>query len=315
MTSGPAAAGPAPARPRALGAGDRVVLVCPSGPVDAERIARTVASLRSWGLEVTVGPHAAERTGFLAGADRGRAADLVSALTDPAVRGMFCGRGGYGAQRIVDEIPDRLDDPPVVVGFSDITAVHLALWRRGRIASLHGPGSGWWHDRLPAGSSEEVRRLVTDPGAVTVVAADPDEPSAAVRSPGRAEGPLLGGNLSLLETSIGTPDFPDLAGAVLMIEDVGEAPYRIDRMLTHLLRVGALAEVAGIAVGQFTDCDGTPAHPDAVEVVAERLLPLGAPVLGGLRTGHGTGQVAVPLGVGAVLDADAGTLTVDPLVR
>lgn len=301
-------------RPRALVAGDRVMLLSPSGPADPERVRGTVELMTGWGLDVGVAEHALERSGYLAGADSGRAGDLVAALSDPSVRGVFCIRGGYGAQRIVDRLPATLADAPVVVGFSDVTAVHLALWRRG-VASLHAPGSAWWDERLAPGSSEVVRRLLTDPSAVTVVLRDAAEASAAVCVPGRAHGVLLGGNLSMLETSVGTPDHPDLAGAIVMIEDVGEAPYRVDRMLTHLLRAGALRGVTGVAVGQFTDCVGPPAHPDVVEVVAERLGRLGVPVLGGLRVGHGNGQVPVPLGVPAELDADAGTLTVQPLVR
>lgn len=301
-------------RPRALVAGDRVMLLSPSGPADPERVRGTVELMTGWGLDAGVAEHALERSGYLAGADSGRAGDLVAALSDPSVRGVFCIRGGYGAQRIADRLPATLADAPVVVGFSDVTAVHLALWRRG-VASLHAPGSAWWDERLAPGSSEVVRRLLTDPSAVTVVLRDAAEASAAVCVPGRAHGVLLGGNLSMLEASVGTPDHPDLAGAIVMIEDVGEAPYRVDRMLTHLLRAGALRGVTGVAVGQFTDCVGPPAHPDVVEVVAERLGRLGVPVLGGLRVGHGNGQVPVPLGVPAELDADAGTLTVQPLVR
>jgi muramoyltetrapeptide carboxypeptidase len=146
------------------------------------------------------------------------------------------------------------------------------------------------------------------------VAAVAAEDTFGVRVSGRAVGPLLGGNLCLITASIGTPDMPDLTGAVLLVEEVQEPPYKIDRMLTHLRRCGALDGMAGVAVGQFTDCaDGW--DTTVADVLTERLGDLGVPVLGGLPIGHGVGQLTVPVGTRAVLDADAGTLTVSPAVR
>jgi muramoyltetrapeptide carboxypeptidase len=153
--------------------------------------------------------------------------------------------------------------------------------------------------------------MTTEP---VTVAALPEEETYPVRVPGRAEGRLLGGNLCLITASVGTPDMPDLTGAVLLIEEVQEPPYKVDRMLTHLRRCGALARVAGVAVGQFTECaDGW--ETSITDVLAERLGDLGVPVLGGLPIGHGVGQLTVPVGTPAVLDATAGTLTVAPAVR
>jgi len=149
-----------------------------------------------------------------------------------------------------------------------------------------------------------------DPEPVVVKRVEGEE-TAPVVVPGVASGRLLGGNLCLLVSSVGTPDFPDLRGAILLIEDVGEAPYKVDRMLTHLLRAGVLEGVAGVAVGQFTNCADGWGVPVA-DVIAERLGPLGVPMLGGLPIGHGTGQLTVPVGTPATLDADAGVLTVSP---
>ena len=269
---------PPPIRPRVLRPGDSVALVSPSGPVAAERMEHAVAVLTSWGLKPHVYPSVFKRFGFLGGTDEERAADLNAALSDPHIRAVWCTRGGYGAQRIID----RLDltplerDPKLVIGFSDITALHLALWRRLGLATVHGPVAA----QLDKGAGSITALgayhtiLTTDP---VTLAADRSELTFTVRSRGRAEGRLLGGNLSLVAATVGTPDWPDLAGAVLLLEDVGEEPYRVDRMLTQLLRSGAL----------------------------------GIPVLGGLPVGHGGQHVAVPLGTHAVLDADAGTLTVD----
>lgn len=303
-----------PLRPAALRPGDLVALVSPSGPVRAEQLAEGTALLESWGLRVSVGRHAYARTGFLAGTDRQRLADLNAALADPAVRGLVCTRGGYGAQRIVDglDLAAVRADPKVVVGFSDITALQFALWRGARLATVHGPGPRRLTELAPS-CAESMRRAVMTAEPV-VLTRDPAEETAPVVVPGVARGPLLGGNLCLVAASVGTPDMPDLSGAVLLLEDLQEPPYKVDRMLTQLRRCGALSGLAAVAVGQFTECaDGWPVT--VVDVLRERLADLGVPVLGGLPVGHGPGQLTVPLGVPAVLDATAGTLVVEPAVR
>jgi muramoyltetrapeptide carboxypeptidase len=290
------------------------MLVSPAGPTRPERVARGVELLTGWGLEVRLGPNAYARQGYFAGGDALRAADLNAAFADPDVRGVVCTRGGYGAQRVVDEIDMAAvcRDPKVVVGFSDITALQLAMWRGARLATLHGPGAAWVDDRTPPLSAESLRAALMDASAV-VVKRDPAEESAVVSVPGTARGTLLGGNLCLLTSSVGTPDMPDLTGAVLLLEEVDEPPYKVDRMLTHLRRAGALRGLAGIALGQFTRCaDDWPVT--VAEVLAERLGDLGVPVLGGLPIGHGYGQVTVPVGTPATLDVAAGVLTVEPAV-
>jgi muramoyltetrapeptide carboxypeptidase len=302
-------------RPPALRPGDPVMLVSPSGPTRPERVARGIELLAGWGLRPVLAPNAYARQGYLAGADELRAADLNAAFADPEVRGVICTRGGYGAQRVVDLIDMAAvrRDPKVVSGFSDITALQFALWRGARLASLHGPGAAWLDERTPLRSAESLHAALTTTEPVTVTAVAEEE-TFGVRVPGRAVGPLLGGNLCLITASVGTPDMPDLTGAVLLVEDVQEPPYKVDRMLTHLRRSGALDGLAGVAVGQFTDCaDGW--DTTVSDVLVERLGDLGVPVLGGLPIGHGVGQLTVPVGTPAVLDADAGTLTVEPAVR
>ncbi|MEO3817150.1 LD-carboxypeptidase [Plantactinospora sp. B24E8] len=302
-------------RPAALRPGDTVLLVSPSGPTRPERVARGVELLTSWGLRPVLAPNAYARHGYLAGDDALRAADLNAAFADPTVRGVLCTRGGYGAQRVVDMIDMAAvrRDPKVVAGFSDITALQLALWRGARLATVHGPGAAWLDERTPAASAESLRTALMNPEPVRVSRVDTEE-TASVHVPGTATGPLLGGNLCLLVSSLGTPDMPDLTGAVLLVEDVAEPPYKVDRMLTHLRRAGVLAKLAGVAVGQFTRCADNWAVGVA-DVLAERLGDLGVPVLGGLPIGHGVGQLTVPVGVPATLDATAGTLTVSPAVR
>ncbi|MEV6693983.1 LD-carboxypeptidase [Micromonospora sp. NPDC051196] len=290
------------------------MLVSPSGPTRPERVARGIELLTGWGLRPVLARNVYARNGYLAGVDALRAADLNAAFTDPQVRGIICTRGGYGAQRVVDAIDMAAvrRDPKVVAGFSDITALQLALWRGARLAGVHGPGAAWRDDRTPLASAESLHAALTTAEPVTVPAVEGEE-TFAVRVPGRAVGRLLGGNLCLIVASLGTPDMPDLTGAVLLLEDVQEPPYKVDRMLTQLRRAGALDRLAGVAVGQFTDCaDGWAVS--VADVLTERLGDLGVPVLGGLPIGHGPGQLTVPVGTLATLDADAGTLTVAPAV-
>ncbi|MDM4720100.1 LD-carboxypeptidase [Micromonospora sp. WMMA1363] len=302
-------------RPPVLCPGDTVMLVSPSGPTRPERVARGVDLLTNWGLRPVPAPHVYARQGYLAGSDELRAADLNAAFADPRVRGIICTRGGYGAQRMVDAVDMAAvrRDPKVVAGFSDITALQFALWRGARLAGVHGPGAAWRDERTTLDSAESLHAALMTTGPVTV-AARAGEETFGVRVPGRATGRLLGGNLCLIVASLGTLDMPDLTGAVLLVEEVQEPPYKVDRMLTQLRRAGALDGVAGVAVGQFTGCaDGWAV--DVADVLADRLGDLGVPVLGGLPVGHGVGQLTVPVGPDAVLDADAGTLTVAPAVR
>ncbi|MEV0807194.1 LD-carboxypeptidase [Micromonospora sp. NPDC050200] len=302
-------------RPPVLRPGDTVMLVSPSGPTRPERVARGIELLTGWGLRPVLAPNAYARRGYLAGDDALRAADLNTAFADPEVRGVICTRGGYGAQRVVDLIDMAAvrRDPKVVAGFSDITALQFALWRGARLAGVHGPGAAWLDERTPLRSAESLHAALMTTEPVTVDAV-PAEETFAVRVSGRAVGPLLGGNLCLIAASIGTPDLPDLTGAVLLVEEVQEPPYKVDRMLTHLRRAGVLDGVAGVAVGQFTDCaDGW--DTTIVDVLTERLGDLGVPVLGGLPVGHGQGQLTVPVGTEATLDATTGTLTVSPAVH
>jgi muramoyltetrapeptide carboxypeptidase len=294
------------------------MLVSPSGPTRPERVARGTEMLASWGLTVRHAPNVFARTGYLAGTDPERLADLNIALRDARVRGVICTRGGYGTQRIVDGIDTVAvrADPKVVVGFSDITALQLALWRTARLATVHGPGAAWLDERTGPEAAESLRRalMTTDP---VVVKARSDEETSPVRlneGAGPATGTLIGGNLSLLSASMGTVDMPDLRGAILLLEEVGEPPYKVDRMLVHLRRSGALEGLAGVAAGQFSACaDEWPTS--IVDVLTEQLGPLGVPVLGGLPVGHGRDQLSTPLGVPATLDVAAGTLTVAPAVR
>ncbi|SNR69800.1 S66 peptidase family protein [Actinoplanes regularis] len=291
--------------------GDRVRVIAPAGVPDT-RLARGIQILEGFGLVVEPGAHLHDRYGYLAGTDEARLADLNAAFRDPGVRGVFAARGGYGVQRIID----RLDlaavrrDPRVFVGFSDLTVLSGRLWTGAGLVSFYGPMVNWTDSRTGPAEIESLRRAVmtTDP---IVLTRDPAEPSAAVSVPGVATGTLLGGNLTMLQASLGTRDLPDLRGAILLFEDTDESPYSYDRMLTHLIRSGALDRIAGVAIGQFTNAPTTDGQWTVAQAVADRLGGLGVPVLGGLRVGHGNGQLTVPLGARATIDTAAATLTVE----
>lgn len=296
--------------PRALRPGDAVALVSPAGPVVAEKIESAVKVLQGWGLRPRVYPHALDQYSFYAGRDEDRAGDLNDAFADPEIRGIICNRGGYGVQRIINHLDLEAvrRDPKLVVGFSDITALHAALWAGARLATVHGPVATQLERGGTFASGMKHTLMSIEPVLVEAVA---DEPTFSVRTQGRASGLLLGGNLSMLSTSIGTPFMPDLTGAILLLEDVGEASYRVDRMLTYLLNCGILQRLAGIAVGQFSLPGNGLSAVSPSEVLTERLGKLGIPLLGGLPIGHGNVNIAVPLGTEACLDADAGTLWVN----
>lgn len=279
--------------------------------MSAQRTRTATTVLESWGLRVRLGAHALGRHLYLSGTDEERLADLNDALRDDEVRAVLCLRGGYGAQQIVDDVD--LDavraDPKLVMGFSDITALHLALWCETGLVTVHGPTAGQF-DRGPKSATALGARRALMTGETVTVTADPAESTFRVRVPGRAEGTLLGGNLALLGSTVGTRHKPDLQGAILLLEDVNEAPYRVARLLVQLKRSGWLAGVRGVAVGQFTDCADV--GPTVADVLADQLGALGVPVLGGLPIGHGSEQVAVALGVPAIMDVEAGTLVVSP---
>lgn len=289
--------------------GDRVALVAPAGPVHPPLVERGVAVLRSLGLEPVELPHARAATGYLAGGDEDRLADLTQAWSDPAYRGVWALRGGYGSQRLVERLDWDLvaANRKAFVGYSDITALHLALHARTGQVSYHGPNVEWDPVRLGERAVAGLRRALLDPAPLGTL---PVRGLTLVG--GRAEGRLVGGNLTLVATTLGTPDARALDGAILLLEDVGERPYAVDRSLTQLERAGVLAAARGLVLGEFTRCvEDRPARcsPTVEQVLREHALRAGLPTVAGLPLGHGRDQLTVPHGAPAVLDADAGTLS------
>ncbi|GAA3388676.1 LD-carboxypeptidase [Streptomyces roseoviridis] len=300
-----------PVRPRRLRPGDRVAVVAPSGPVPEERLRAGLDILRAWGLDPVVAPHVLDAhpaLGHLAGRDEDRARDLTEAWCDPDVAAVFCARGGYGAQRMVDLLDwtaIRAAGPKVLVGYSDITALHEAFAVRLGLATLHGPMIAAGAFLKDARTQESLRATLFEPESVQTLAPE----TARTLVPGRARGTTLGGCVSLLAADLGTPHArPSARGGLLLLEDVGEEPYRLDRILTQLLRSGWLDGVAGIGLGSWEECGP---YEEVRAVLADRLGGLGVPVVEEMGFGHHESAPTVPFGTPAVLDAEAGTLTLD----
>jgi muramoyltetrapeptide carboxypeptidase len=297
-------------RPPALQVGDVVTVPATSGVVPPQSLALGQARLESWGLRVRRGAHvlAAHPTlEYLAGSDEARAADFTDAWLDPDAAAVMVARGGFGSQRILDLLDwRRLAEagPKLLIGFSDVTALHQAIAQRLGLVTLHGHVVTSLGSAEPA-SADFLRRLAMEPESIVdLLAGCP----ATVVVPGQATGVLTGGNLSLLAAEIGTRFSRSGRGGIVVLEDAGEPAYRVDRMLTQLLRAGWFDGVAGVVIGSFTDC-GPQEEVDAV--LRARLNPLSVPMVAGFDFGHTPTMVGVPFGVRAALDADRGTLSVE----
>lgn len=288
-------------RPAPLAPGSVVAVVTPAGPVDPDRLAAGIDLLRSWGLEVRAAtPDTPADVPWLATTDEARATEVQDAWLDPDVAAVWCARGGFGSQRILDLLDWRrmtMVRPRWLVGYSDVTALHQAFASHLGVATVHGPGVA----SLPAatpGTVASVRALLLD-GETAPVQGTPVVG-------GSAQGALIGGNVAMLTSMLGTPGSRPAAGGIAVLEDIGEAPYRLDRLLTQLVRAGWFDDVQGIAGGDFTGCG----DPDLVgDLLVRRLGPLGVPIVLGLPIGHGAANISLPLGRSAVLDGDVGLLT------
>jgi len=266
------------------------------------------------GLSVEIGEHAFDSFGhYLAGRDDDRLSDMNDALRDPGVRAIFATVGGKGAYRIAHglDFAAARRDPKPVVGFSEITILHMAMWQNCRLLGLHGPHVAWSDDWCGPEAADSLRRALMDPEPVTI-RQDARVLTAKVLVEGVATGVLMGGNLDMIATSVGWA-CPSFDGAILLIEDVDKQIGRLDRALTQLLRSGLLDGVKGVAVGQFIRCaEEKPDKWSIVDVLYDRLSLLGVPVLGGLPIGHGSQPPTVALGARATLDTGRLTLTVEP---
>jgi muramoyltetrapeptide carboxypeptidase len=285
--------------------GDLVAVVAPSGPVAPDRLAGGVALLESWGLRVRLQPRVLstyERLTYLAADDHARAEDFTTAWIDSTVAAVWAARGGYGAQRMVDLVDWpalRRAGRKTFVGFSDITALHSRLGRDLDQVTLHGPVLGSAGQLDDHESVAALRTMIMEPpGPETVLV----EGRSAVAGVGH--GRLVGGNLSLIAADVGVEPPPEVS-AIAVFEDIGEDAYRIDRMLTQLLRSRWFDQVTGVVVGEFSPVAGASPSSSglAATVIADRLAPLRIPVLTEVAVGHGPRNLALPLGAAVTLEA------------
>ena len=293
-------------RPARLRRGQHVRLIAPAGAISANAVREARENMDRFGLSVSVGRHAQSRWGYFAGTDAARADDVMDAFTDPDVDAVATLRGGWGCARILRHLDfDAIrENAKVLTGFSDITALHLAIYARANVVSMHGPNGP---SAFTSFTTEVFERTLFD--AEAVILANPEE-GAPSRSllPGTASGRIVGGNLTVLAGLVGTPYLPSFDGHLLFLEDVGEDVYRIDRMLTHLSLSGALDGVTGVVFGSCRRCTAESDGFTLDEVLLQHVRPLGVPLLVDASFGHLREKWTLPLGIEADLDADAGTV-------
>ena len=296
-----------------------VGVVAPASPTgENERTRFAVDIVRSFGFTVKEGRHLYRRDQYLAGTDEERAEDLMAMFADPSVDAIICLRGGYGSSRILPLLDYDVirQSPKALIGYSDITSLLNAIFLKTGLIGFHGPIANQVFTDYTLAEFEKV--LFEPQAPVRIGAAPPfeagpgraeEENRLTVFRAGKARGRMVGGNLTLVSHLIGTPFEPDFRDRILVLEDVYEPPYSIDRMLTQLWLAGRLQQVAGVALGKFTEGEASGNSFSMEEVLRRRCEPLGVPVVRGLMIGHVEDQTVVPIGAMAELDADAGTLT------
>jgi len=299
--------------PPRLQPGARIALISPAGPLlERDDRVRGAELCRALGYEPIVSPNAGKAYGYLAGTDDERIADLNAALVDPDIDAVWCLRGGNGMNRILDRVDFAgfARNPKAVIGYSDITVLLLGLWKKTGVVTFHGPVARTSMPNFARWHFDRVLTNVSAPGTLGRIAAEPEvlvpiDDRITTIVGGTATGPLVGGNLTLVQALVGTPYFPELRGAILFLEDVGEDLWRIDRMLAHLRMSGVLRGLAGVAVGRFTEMKRSTDDGGLGldEVLHAYLAPLGIPVAAGFPIGHIPSQWTLPIGVVAELNA------------
>lgn len=295
-------------RGAALSPGDTIALISPSRPGNPSAIAKATAYLQAQGYRVHASEAVSESYHYIAGRDARRAAAVMAAFADEQIKALLCTRGGFGSGRILDLLDYEAISrhPKPVIGFSDSTGLHLALYAQCGLVGITGALADTDLSRSPppAATTQSLWHLLTCTEPLGCIATAPE---ASVLRPGSATGPLIPANLALLCSLLGTPYAPDLTGAILLLEDVWEAPYRLDRMLTQLRLAGILDGIQGLALGIFRRCfvpeemDGSPTLEEIVlDAVGDRPLP----ILSGIAYGHMPGRLALPLGVRCRLETD-----------
>ena len=289
-------------KPARLKKGDQIGVIAPAGPVKPSELAPGIQLLQSMGFEVLLGRHLYEHMDYLAGTDESRLQDLHDMFGEPRVKAIICARGGYGTMRILDRLDYDLirDQPKILVGYSDITALLLALYKKIGLLSFHGP----MVKDLTKNKNRNLQSFLDLAASHEGMSLNFSE-KQVIRH-GQGTGILVGGNLSLIFHLAGTPFMPSLRGVILFLEDRGEASYRIDRMLTSLKLMGAFKELAGLVVGNFQGCgDPVTLNRLLIETIPESRVP----IVFGFPVGHGKKNRCLPLGLPFTLDTNSRTLS------
>ncbi|MGH8024998.1 MAG: S66 peptidase family protein [Limisphaerales bacterium] len=309
-------------KPRRLRFGDTVGIVAPASPPEyPQDVDDFAAALAKLGFKPKLAPNVRKRLGYLAGDDQARADDLMAMFGDHEVKGIFCLRGGYGSARLLKMLDYRFirRRAKVFVGFSDITSLHTAFETHARMVSFHGPtlNTSITSARPSKFTLQSLLKTIMEPAVPGGICDGNAQKNVTILKSGTATGPLIGGNLCVFMALIGTPYQPRFKGSILFFEDVDEQPYRFDGRLTHLLNAGLLQQVAGVAVGNNKNCNDPDAaksreyHQTVQDVLGDRLLPLGVPVVSGLPFGHVRENATIPMGLQATLDGANGDLIID----
>lgn len=310
--------------PKALKPGDTIGMIGPSGSFkDQSMVERSAAAIAAQGFKVVVGESCRRKYGYLASPDELRASDIGRFFADPAIDGIVCMKGGYGTPRILNLVDYKVvaANPKVFAGYSDITGLHLAFQHFAGFPTFHAPmgiSMDGGFDEFSAASWRAALMTAAPLGKLLPPLAGRDSSGqAGAVAPktlvgGKARGPLIGGNLSLVAALTGTPYALVPDGAIIFLEDIDEEPYRIDRMLTQLRLAGVFERCTGVVLGHWTRCE--PKDPERSlsleQVFADVIVPAGKPAITGFAAGHSVPTHSFPMGVEAVLDADAGTLDI-----
>lgn len=303
-------------RPPRLKAKEIIGLISPaSAPSSAEKVEKAVSYLERCGYRVRLGKHVLDQRGYLAGSDEDRAGDLNEMLRDRSVRAIIALRGGYGTPRILDRVDYRAlrNDPKIIVGYSDLTALQLAVLRHSSLVTFSGPMAAveMWNGMDPF-TEEHFWKMITEPTSPGLLLNPADDP-VRMSGTGTVRGRLMGGNLSLVVSLLGTRFCPRFDGSILVVEDVDEAPHRVDRMFVQLKYAGVLDSIRALVLGRFTECvpsDPSKPHLTIDQVLSDVVGSVDVPVLANLQYGHIPKKLTLPLGTTAVLNASEGTLEI-----
>ncbi|MFD2532244.1 S66 peptidase family protein [Gracilimonas halophila] len=289
-------------KPKALKEGDTLGLIAPASPIYEESVFdEMLINLTDLGFELKLGKHVRNRNGYLAGTDQERLEDLMNMFKDPKVDGIMCIRGGWGCNRILPYIDYDVirSNPKVFCGFSDITSLHMAFYERSDLYTFHGPvGKSVWNSF----TTDSFKSIIWNGEEVEYMIPDNSKDQFTI-TPGTAEGRLIGGNLSVLVSMIGSEYLPSFEGAILFLEDIGESVYRIDRMLTQLKLAGVLDQLSGFVFGKCTECSAGNNSLTLEQVFEDHISPLNIPAFYGAMISHEDDNVTIPFGISGTIDA------------